>query len=135
MNSTAPQGAQPTILVVETDANLRTLIAHTLKQAGYDAVLAPSGSGEATLGLISAADFAGLYREVQLPGRVDEWEVGATFSLVWPDKPTVFASALVLRPPGRLRKGIFLRKPFGLDRLVTVFDTSATAARARQALA
>ncbi|MFC4170557.1 hypothetical protein ACFOYU_00565 [Microvirga sp. GCM10011540] len=98
-------------------------------------MLAPSGSGEAALDLISAADFDGLYCEVELPGEVDGWEVGATFSFVWPDKPTVYASALVAGPPGRLRKGIFLRKPFGLDRLVTVFETSATAARARQALA
>ena len=135
MDSTAPQGVQPTILVVETDANLRKLIARTLEQAGYDAVLAPSGSGEAALDLISAADFDGLYCEVQLPGEVDGWEVGTTFSFVWPDKPTVYASAVVSGPPGRLRNGVFLRKPFGLDRLVRVFETSATAARARQTLA
>ena len=135
MDSTAPQGAQPTILVVETDANLRELIARTLGQAGYDAVLAPCGFGEAALDLISAADFDGLYCEVQLPGEVDGWEVGATFSFVWPDKPTVYASALVSGPPGRLRNSIFLRKQFGLDPLIGVFETSATAARARQALA
>jgi CheY-like chemotaxis protein len=135
MDSTTPQGAQPSILVVETDANLRELIAQALGHAGYDAVLAPSRSGEASLDLISATAFDGLYCEVQLPGEVDGWEVGATFSFVWPDKPTVYASALIPGPPGRLRKGICLRKPFGLDRLVRVFETSATAARARQALA
>jgi DNA-binding NtrC family response regulator len=125
----------PSILVVESDPDLRELIARTLGQAGYDAVLAPCGSGEAALDLISAADFDGLYCEVQLPGQVDGWDVGATFSFVWPDKPTVYASAFVAGPPGRLRKGIFLRRSFGLDRLVTVFETSAIAAPARQALA
>ena len=102
MDSTAPQGAQPTILVVETDANLRELIARTLEQAGYDAVLAPSGSGEAALDLISAADFDGLYCEVQLPGEVDGWEVGTTFSFVWPDRPVVYASAISVPPAENL---------------------------------
>jgi len=135
MDSTAPQGAQSTILVVETDANLRELIACTLEQAEYGAVLAPSGAGEAALDLMSAADFDGLYCEVQLPGQIDGWEVGTTFNSVWPDKPTVYASAAVSGPPGRLRNGVFLRKPSSLDRLVRVFETSAIAARARQALA
>lgn len=105
----------PSILVVETDPDFRELIARTLGQAGYDAVLAPCGSGEAAL------DLNGLYWEVQLPGRADGWDVGATFSLVWPDKPTVYASAFVAGLPGRLRKGIFLRKPFLVAMLARAF--------------
>ncbi|WP_152569044.1 hypothetical protein [Microvirga sp. BSC39] len=105
MDSTAPHGVQPAILFVVTDANLRELIARPLGQVGYDAVLAASGSGEADLDPISAVDFDGLDCEVQLPGEVDSWEVGATFSFVWPDKPTVYAFASVSGPPGHRATG------------------------------
>jgi CheY-like chemotaxis protein len=132
LDSTSPEPPSPSILVVEVDKPLREDVSHTLKRVGYEVVLA--GTGEEALDLI-AADFDGLYCEVQLPGEVDGWEVGTTFSFIWPHKPTVYASALASGPPGRLRNGVILRKPFALDRLARVFGAGATAARARQALA
>ena len=132
MGSPSPEPPGPSILVVEVDKPLREDVSRTLKRAGYEVVLA--GTGEEALDLIAAADFDGLYCEVQLPGEIDGWEAGTTFSFIWPHKPTVYASALVSGPPGRLRNGNFLRKPFALDRLVRVFEAGVTAARARQAL-
>ncbi|WP_230532050.1 response regulator transcription factor [Microvirga roseola] len=132
MDSTLFQAASPTILIVEDDAELRDLIAVTLRQAGYDVVLAPDGSAEAALDLISALEFDGLCCEARLPGPVDGWEVGTTFSFVSPHKLTVYASAALSEPPGRLRNGIFLRKPFALERLVRIFDAGTAAARARR---
>jgi CheY-like chemotaxis protein len=133
MDSTSPEPPSPSILVVEDDAELRALIALALKQAGHEALFA--SSGEDALDLMAAAEFDGLYGNIELPGQVDGWEVGTTFSFIWPDKPAVYVSALRTDPPGRLRNGIFLRTPFAMDRLVQVFEAGAIAARARQQLA
>ncbi|WP_114943041.1 response regulator [Microvirga calopogonii] len=132
MDSTFPELSGPSVLVVEDDAKVGALIARALRQAGYEAVLA--SSGEDALDLIAAADFDGLYCTIELPGQVDGWEVGTTFSFIWPDKPAVYASAVQTTLPGRLRHGIFLRKPFAMDRLVRVFETGVIAARAKRHL-
>ena len=72
MGSPSPEPPGPSILVVEVDKPLREDVSRTLKRAGYEVVLA--GTGEEALDLIAAADFDGLYCEVQLPGEIDGWE-------------------------------------------------------------
>ncbi len=120
MDSTSPEPPGPSsTLVVEVDKPLREDVSRTLKRAGYEVVLA--GTGEEPLDLI-AADFDGLYCEVQLPGEVDGWEVGTTFSFIWPDRPVVYASAI--SAPGPLRKGVFLRKPFVVAMLARAFGSA-----------
>jgi CheY-like chemotaxis protein len=68
MDSTSSEPLGPSILVVEDDAELRALTAFALKQAGHEAVLA--SSGEDALALIAAADFDGLYCDIELLGQV-----------------------------------------------------------------
>ena len=72
MGSPSPEPPGPSILVVEVDKPLREDVSRTLKRAGYEVVLA--GTGEEALDLIAAADFDGLYCEVQLPREIDGWE-------------------------------------------------------------
>jgi CheY-like chemotaxis protein len=133
MDSKLPEPPSPSILIVEDDAEFRPLISRALKQAGYEDFLA--ASGEDALDLIAAAEFDGLYCTIDLAGQVDGWEVGTTFIFIWPDMPTVSASAVQTAPPGRLRHGMFLRKPFSMDRLVRMFEVGAFAARAKRQLA
>jgi CheY-like chemotaxis protein len=118
LDSISSSSAAPSILVVEDDAQAREAITRVLTQAGYEAV--PATSGEDALDLIAAAEFDGLYCAIELPGRADGWEVGATFSFIWPDRPVVYASAISV-PPGPLRKGVFLRKPFMVAMLARTF--------------
>jgi DNA-binding NtrC family response regulator len=128
-DSTSPGSS---ILVVEDNAELRTLITLALKRAGYEAVLA--SCGEDALDLIAAADFDGLYCAIELPSQVDGWEVGTSF--IWPNKPAVYASAVQTVPPGRLRHGTFLRKPFAMDDcLAWIFEAGAITGQARRSLA
>jgi len=118
MDSISPSTPAPSILIVEDDAELRETIARTLLQAGYEAVAA--SSGEDALDLMAAAEFDGLYCAIELPGRADGWEVGTTFSFIWPDRPVVYASAISALP-GPLRTGVFLRKPFTVAMLARAF--------------
>jgi CheY-like chemotaxis protein len=113
----------PSILVVDDEAQPREAITRALTQAGYEAV--PATSGEDALDLIAAAEFDGLYCVVELPGRADRWEVGTTFSFIWPDRPVVYASA-ISAPPGPLRKGVFMRKPFMVAMLARAFGPART---------
>ena len=46
-----------------------------------------------------------------------------TFSFIWPDRPVVYASAISV-PPGPLRKGVFLCKPFMVAMLAKAFGTA-----------
>jgi CheY-like chemotaxis protein len=128
----------PSILVVEDDAQSREAISRTLTQAGYEAV--PATSGDDVLNLMAAAEFDGRYCAIELPGRAEGWEVRSTFSFIWPNPPMVYASAISV-PPGPLRKGVFLRKPFMVATLArafgparakgTVFAGSAAQAKSR----
>ena len=117
MDSISPSPA-PSILVVEDDAQTREAITRTLTEAGYEVV--PATSGEDALDLMAAAEFDGLYCAIELPGRADGWEVGTTFSFIWPDRPVIYASA-ISAPLGPLRKGVFLRKPFMVAMLARAF--------------
>jgi CheY-like chemotaxis protein len=122
LDSISPS-ATPSILVVEDDAQSREAITRALTQAGYEAV--PATSGDDALDLMAAAEFDGLYCAIELPGRADGWEVGSTFSFIWPDRPVVYASAISV-PPGPLRKGAFLRKPFMVAMLARAFGPART---------
>jgi CheY-like chemotaxis protein len=132
LDSISPSSAAPSILVVEDDTQAREAIVHTLTQAGYEAVQA--SSGEDALDLMAAAEFEGLYCVIELPGQADGWEVGTTFSFIWPDRPVVYASA-ISAPPGPLRKGVFLRRPFVARMLAKAFEPARVAGtiRARSA--
>jgi hypothetical protein len=66
----------------------------------------------------------------ELPGRADGWEVGTTFSFIWPDRPVIYASA-ISAPPGPLRKGVFLRKPFLARMLAKAFEPARVAGTVR----
>jgi DNA-binding NtrC family response regulator len=113
----------PSILVVEDDAQAREPITRALTQAGYEAV--PGSSGDDALDLMAAAEFDGLYCVIELSGRTDSWEVGSTFSFICPDRLVVYASAIAA-PPGPLRKGVFLRKPFMVAMLARAFGPART---------
>lgn len=123
MDSISPSITAPSILIVEDDAELRETIVRTLTQVGYEAV--PTSTGEDALVLITAAEFDGLYCAIELPGRADGWEVGTTFSSIWPDRPVIYASA-ISASPGQLRKGVFLRKPFAVAMLARAFGPART---------
>jgi DNA-binding response OmpR family regulator len=105
------------LLVVEDDEPTRDAIGLALAQYGCQVVLA--AMGEDALSLIEqGGPFTGLYTDVELPGRVDGWQVGQTFHQKWPTRPIVYASGRDWRG-ARLTKGaLFLRKPFRPSMLI-----------------
>jgi CheY-like chemotaxis protein len=98
LDSISSSTAAPSILIVEDDALSREAVTHAPTQAGYEVVPAPPG--EDALDLI-AAEFDGLLCAIELPGRGDGWEVGASlsFSFIWPDRPVIYVSAIAAPQP------------------------------------
>jgi hypothetical protein len=123
MDSISPSSVAPSNFV-EDDAEAREAIVRTLTQASDEAD--PPSSGEDAFDLMAVAEFDGLYCAIELPGR----EVGTTFSVIWPDCPVVNASA-ISAPPGPLRKGVFLRKPFFARMLAKAFEPARVAGTVR----
>jgi CheY-like chemotaxis protein len=119
----APPSAQrPALLVVEDDDVLREVVGFVLSGEGYEIVLA--ASGEEALALIATVEsFDGLYTDINLPGLVDGLEVGEAFHRMWPTKPIVYASAHFSAHKRMAPTGVFLHKPFDLERLVAVLTS------------
>jgi CheY-like chemotaxis protein len=96
LDSISSSTAAPSILIVEDDAPSREAVTHAPTQAGYEVV--PASSGEDALDLI-AAEFDGLLCAIERPGRADGWEVGASSSFIWPDRPVIYVSAIAAPQP------------------------------------
>jgi CheY-like chemotaxis protein len=112
-----------TVLVVENDQSVREAVALALSYVGYEVVLAESGKGEEALVLMAeAGSLDGLFTDIELDGRVNGWEVGERFRLLWPLKPIVYATAGRAVPRSLLSHETFLRKPFDLSVLGTALD-------------
>jgi DNA-binding response OmpR family regulator len=105
------------LLVVEDDASTRDAIGMALSQEGCLVVLA--ATGEEALSLIEqAGPFTGLYTDIELPGRVDGWQVGRAFHQKWPTRPIVYASGRDWHGARLTTGALFLRKPFRPSMLV-----------------
>jgi DNA-binding response OmpR family regulator len=109
--------ARPALLVVEDDDILREAVGFVLSGEGYEIALA--SSGEDALALVAEVDaFHGLYTDINLPGPVDGWVVGAAFHRKWPAAPIVYASARDWQTMRVAPSGVFLRKPFAFGVLL-----------------
>jgi two-component system, OmpR family, response regulator len=100
-----------TILVVEDEPVTRHIVTRYLESAGFRVVAAESG--EDALSRIrqegSAIDW--LLTDINLPGVIDGWVVGAEFHLNYPLRPVIYASAGGQRP-APCAGGVFVPKPY-----------------------
>jgi CheY-like chemotaxis protein len=100
-----------TILVVEDEPITRQVVTRYLEREGYRALTAESG--EEALATIrqegSAIDW--LLTDINLPGVIDGWVVGAEFHLNYPWRPVIYASAGAQRP-APCAGGVFVPKPY-----------------------
>jgi DNA-binding NtrC family response regulator len=110
----------PTILVAESNALLRDRVSQTLQRRHLGVVLAETGAEALDL-IADSLSFDGLYTDTRLAGSIDGWSVGAGFYERWPTKPIVYVSDRDLFERITLTPGMFVRKPFDVDRLAELF--------------
>jgi two-component system, cell cycle sensor histidine kinase and response regulator CckA len=110
------------IMVVEDEAQVRTLVVRVLSAAGYEVKAA--GSGERAENLLDTTGFRPdmLLTDIVLPGGMDGRQVADRMTSRFPDMAVLFMSGYTKNAivhDGRLDEGIsFLEKPFTPDSLL-----------------
>ena len=128
----------PDILIVDDEADIRTLIADTLSDEGYDARAA--GNADAALAAIRQRRPSLVLLDIWLEGsRMDGMELLDTIRADHPDLPVVMISGhgTVELAVSAIRKGAydFIEKPFKTDRLLLVLRRATENARLKREIA
>jgi two-component system, cell cycle sensor histidine kinase and response regulator CckA len=123
----APSGSsekehRQTVLVVDDEEGLRTIVCRTLKAGGYATLEAGHGA-EALEVLEKAADSVDLIvTDVVMPG-MDGRELGRRVNQRWPTLPILYISAYdvndIFRRGSPRTSAPFLQKPFPAEGLIT----------------
>jgi CheY-like chemotaxis protein len=100
-----------TVLVVEDEPVTQEIAARYLRGAGYRVITA--GSGEDALEIMRSQGnvIDWLLTDINLPGVIDGWVVGAEFHLNFPLRPVIYASAGAPRA-APCAGGIYVSKPY-----------------------
>jgi two-component system, response regulator PdtaR len=124
----AKPASAPVIIVVDDDALIRELVTLALRDAGFDVVEAQDAA-EALEVLESLSPFVtALFSDIHMPGPLDGLALASHARRRWPNLGIVLASGRAMPTttdlPARCH---FLRKPFGLDDMVTCVRTVLSA--------
>ncbi|HEY0204376.1 MAG TPA: response regulator [Acetobacteraceae bacterium] len=118
------------LLLVEDEADIRTVLAEVLEEAGHEVVEAESG-GPAALLLDRAAGFDMLVTDINMPGLLDGIGLAARFRKRHAVRPIFYVTGR----PDALRqvamqpnREAVLLKPYGLLSLVAIVRTTLAAA-------
>ena len=115
-----PEIEMACILLVEDEADIRTMLAEVLADAGHEVVEADTGDNAASL-LKTRSDFDMLLTDINMPGRLDGVALAACFRARHSHRPILYVTGrpdalrhTALRP----NREAALLKPHGLLKLV-----------------
>jgi CheY-like chemotaxis protein len=108
-----------TILLVEDELLIRTIMADVLRDAGYEATEA--ANGEDGLEILSDREFDLLITDVRMPGSVDGLQLAANWRKRFPNRPVLLSSAHVGAEQATLCDGL-VRKPFSDAELIQAVE-------------
>jgi two-component system cell cycle sensor histidine kinase/response regulator CckA len=120
--STGSTKHRQTVLVVDDEEGLRTLVCRTLRAEGYSTLEAAHGA-EALEVIEKAAEAVDLVvTDVVMPG-MDGRELGRRLTQLWPTLPILYISAYdvndIFRRGSPRSSAPFLQKPFPAEGLIT----------------
>ncbi|HEX2510554.1 MAG TPA: response regulator [Microvirga sp.] len=110
-----------TVLVVEDEPVTLEILTRYLRRADFTVLTARTG--EEALALLRSEGHAidWLFADIELPGTVDGWVVGAEFHLSYPLRPVVYASTFAKDSLARAAGTICLSKPYSPQHVVEIF--------------
>ena len=113
----APESA--TVLVVEDEAVVRTLVVETLRREGYHVLEAEDGNAALRASRAHSAQIELLLTDVVMP-EMNGWELAAQLRIERPDTRQLFMSGYVGDGNGGHERGdaVLLAKPFTMDDLL-----------------
>lgn len=120
------------ILLVEDEAEIRTMLAEVLVDAGHVVVEAESGDSAALL-LDGPSGFDLLVTDINMPGRLDGLGLAARFRESHAVRPILYITGrpdALREVPMRPNREAALFKPYGLLSLVAIVGTMLAAAPA-----
>ncbi|MFO0647436.1 MAG: sigma-54 dependent transcriptional regulator [Polyangiales bacterium] len=124
------RSSDATILVVDDDVAITSVVAGVLKQEGITAVIV--GSGASALAALSNRPVDVVLTDLRMPG-IDGMELLGRIAAEWPDVPVVMmtAYATVNTAVEAMKRGAadFVTKPFDVDELVFVLRKALDKAR------
>jgi CheY-like chemotaxis protein len=106
-----PVAAPTVVLVVEDESILRCAVAQALRDAGFDVV--ERGTAD------EAVTYAGgggrvdvVFTDIQLPGRLNGWDVAEHFRAVRPEVRIIYTSGNSVDRSRRVANSLFFDKPY-----------------------
>jgi CheY-like chemotaxis protein len=116
-SASSPEGAAPTVLLVEDEVLIRMALAQELRNGGYT-VIEAANSEEALRILCSNIPVDLVLTDIRMPGSMDGAELVRTVRTAYPTIKLVISSAYT--PDSDLLDSIdgFMSKPVDFDRLV-----------------
>jgi CheY-like chemotaxis protein len=121
---------RPTILVVEDDQLVQGMVEESLADGGFDVAIAASGEDAVTLLKTNADSYKALVTDINLPGRVDGWEIARLAREIVATLPVVYMTGAAGDewPSKGVPESILLNKPFAPAQLVTAVSQLLNAA-------
>jgi two-component system, cell cycle sensor histidine kinase and response regulator CckA len=121
--SPRPDGPGQTVLVVDDEEGLRSLVCRTLRGEGYRTLEASHGAEALELVEASSGPVDLVVTDMVMPG-MDGRELGRRLAQRWPTLPILYISAYdvndIFRRGSPRSSAPFLQKPFAPDGLLTV---------------
>jgi CheY-like chemotaxis protein len=109
------------ILIVEDEPVTREITTRYLEQAGFTVRSAETGEEALTILRQEGPAIDWLLTDINLPGCIDGWIVGAEFHLSYPLRPVVYASAFAPRRQAHPAGGVYVPKPYSPAMIVDLF--------------
>src|SRR5215217_1172606 len=97
-----------TILVVEDEPITREILVRYLERAGF--AICSCWTGEEALSILEThgADIDWLLTDINLPGCIDGWVVGAEFHFRYPLRPVIYSSAGAPTLKSNMAGGVYI---------------------------
>jgi DNA-binding response OmpR family regulator len=111
----------PAILIIEDDQEIQAIVEEALTDGGFESAIA--GSGEEAVRLLKSdgVKYRALVTDINLPGRLDGWEIARLAREINPTFPIVYMTGAAADdwPSMGVPNSILLNKPFAPAQLVT----------------
>ena len=116
-----PEIEVPVVLVVEDEELIQSLVEETLRDGGFEPVIATSGEEAVTLLRAHTGKYRALVTDINLKGKMDGWEVAQHARELEPEFPIVYMSGAAAGDwtSRGVPSSVMLSKPFAPVQLLT----------------
>jgi CheY-like chemotaxis protein len=111
----------PAILIIEDDRDIQAIVEEALADGGFDSAIADSGEEAVALLRSDEVKYRALVTDINLPGRLDGWDIARVAREIDPAFPIVYMTGAGADdwPSKGVPNSILLNKPFAPAQIVT----------------